>query len=288
MAVQHYHLNYSPNWQTSALSFFWITILLTSRSLIQVKIVVEAMYLARNNVELLKQQALAGERKARGRLAWLYLKGIGVALDHNTAIYWFEEAAEQGDVLSQYNLGSMYAGGIGVQKDLKTAFRWCSRAAEQGYAEAQFRLGWMYRKGFGVTHDDGEAKRWYSKAAEQGLADGQYHLGMAYYFGRGAPRDYKEAARWYHQAACKGQVDASCALAMMHLLGLGVSSNKVSAYLLLSFAVRSGVEGLRFRIYRHVLKVFIPRAQRIDLDMRANSQVLRSALEEPSIKPHGK
>ena len=61
--------------------------------------------------------------------------------------------AEQGDVVSQYNLGVMYAQGLGVAQDNQKAMTWFRQAAEQGDSFAQFNLGAMYVNGQGVPKD---------------------------------------------------------------------------------------------------------------------------------------
>ena len=44
----------------------------------------------------------------------------------------------------------------------------CKKAAEQGNVVAQFNLGSMHEKGYGVKQDYFEAFKWYQKAAKQG------------------------------------------------------------------------------------------------------------------------
>ena len=52
--------------------------------------------------------------------------------------------------------------------DYREAARWFRKAAEQGNVIAQFNLGELYFYGWGVDQNDTEAARWYRKAAEQG------------------------------------------------------------------------------------------------------------------------
>ena len=52
----------------------------------------------------------------------------------------FSQAAEQGDVMAQYNLGVMYYEGTGIKIDRKKAKEWLRKAAAQGHQEAQAAL----------------------------------------------------------------------------------------------------------------------------------------------------
>ena len=45
----------------------------------------------------------------------MYEKGQGVAQSYDQAVYWYQLAAEQGDVDAQKNLAVMYKKGLGVE-----------------------------------------------------------------------------------------------------------------------------------------------------------------------------
>ena len=124
------------------------------------------------------------------------------------AIIIFEQLAQQGNALAQYNLGWMLDNGEGVPEDDAEAVRWYRKAAEQGDADAQHNLGWMLDNGEGIPEDDTEAVRWYRKAAEQGLADAQNNLGRMYADGAGVPQDDVSAYAWASVAAAQGLIDS--------------------------------------------------------------------------------
>ena len=85
-------------------------------------------------------------------------------------------AAEQGDMLAQFNLGALYEHGRGVKKDLSEAAKWYRKAAEQGNALAQYYLGAFYANGEGVEKNLPEATAWYRKAAAHGVPQAQEAL----------------------------------------------------------------------------------------------------------------
>jgi TPR repeat protein len=78
------------------------------------------------------------------------------------------EAAERGDIYSQFRLGQLYFEGKHVARDDVEAAKWFLKAAQQDHSEAQFILASLYEKGTGVKCSDEEAFRWYIQAATQG------------------------------------------------------------------------------------------------------------------------
>ena len=74
---------------------------------------------------------------AQTNVAQFYFSGIGTAKDEAVALYWFRQAAEQGDARAQYNLGVMLLRGLGTMPNREEALLWLHRAAEQGHPQAQ-------------------------------------------------------------------------------------------------------------------------------------------------------
>lgn len=52
------------------------------------------------------------------------------------------KAAEQGDVVAQYNVAVAYHYGDGVKKDDKKAFKWGLKAAQQGKDILRHKIIW--------------------------------------------------------------------------------------------------------------------------------------------------
>lgn len=82
-------------------------------------------------------------------------------------IYWYREAAEQGDAQAQNKLGEMYLYGRGFSVDAVQAASWFRKAAEQGDKEGEYNLGMMYLNGQGITKDIEQADQWLGLAAGQ-------------------------------------------------------------------------------------------------------------------------
>ncbi len=159
-------------------------------------------------------------------------------------IFYFEQAAQRGHVLSQYHLGQFYLKEYEAKKDLlnrqqktnliKTSVKWHKEAAEQGYASAQLALA--------VIHEDSEkARHWLEKAALQDLPQAVYRLGILYMkdaLVMENKKSYTEvrgfvaeaALQWWARAANLGYGPAFFAIAELYRNGWGVEKNHEKAH----------------------------------------------------------
>ncbi len=185
--------------------------------------------LSASDIDSLRQAAEQGDVKSQYNLGAAYATGEGVPEDDREAVKWFRMAAEQGDPEAQGNLGFMYANGMGVPEDNREAVKRYRMAAEQGNAIAQFNLGAAYANGTGVPKDDREAAKWYRMAAEQGLANAQDNLGFMYATGTGVPENDREAVKWFRMAAEQGLANAQFNLGFAYATGMGVPEDNREA-----------------------------------------------------------
>lgn len=158
-----------------------------------------------------------GHPDAQFLLGLAYSSGLGVKLDRQQAIRWYQRAAEQGHVDAQYNMGVAYVTGNGVAADATKAAGWYRRAALQGSTEAQFNLGLLYANGAGVPKNMFQASHWWYQAAMHGDAAAQYALGLMFVRGDGVPQDINEGVHWWYLSASQGFELAQNAL---HELGI--------------------------------------------------------------------
>ena len=88
------------------------------------------------------------------------------------------------DAVAQYELGQDYAHGRNGKPVIEdTAVKWFQKAAEQGHEKAQAIMGTRNYKKFEYYKDQkyfDEAVAWWEKAASQGLVDAQWDLAQAY------------------------------------------------------------------------------------------------------------
>ena len=91
-------------------------------------------------LELCKD-AYNGDENAQSNLAYIFEIGQGVDVNISEAVYWYEKAAQKGDVVSQTNLGALYLSGHkDLKKDYLKAIQYLVLAAEQGNDIAQSNL----------------------------------------------------------------------------------------------------------------------------------------------------
>ena len=128
----------------------------------------------KEEIEILRADALAGDSRAQNDLGCAYSSGDGVTKNLKEAFRWFELSAKQGNEFGQYNLGRYYQTGSGVRKNLKLAIEWLRKSAEQGFDKAAYLLGTIYENGYqpkgletmyshelSISADPEEAFYWY-------------------------------------------------------------------------------------------------------------------------------
>jgi TPR repeat protein len=81
-------------------------------------------------------------------------------------------------------------------KTLQSAVSWYEAAAQAGVASAQFKLANAYIAGAGVARDPAQAQRWYERAAQQGLPEAEYALGLFLIGGMSGTADPVEGYKW--------------------------------------------------------------------------------------------
>jgi TPR repeat protein len=88
-----------------------------------------------------------------------------------SALSWYEAAAQGGVPSGQFKLANAYFAGVGVTRDPSQALLWYSRAAQQGLPQAQHALGLMLIGGVAGTSDPVEGYKWLLLAEKAGNPD---------------------------------------------------------------------------------------------------------------------
>ncbi len=97
--------------------------------------------------------------------------------NYQHAFYWFDKAAQNGNISALNYLFVMYREGAGVKQDDKKAFECAKQAAEKGADSSTKKwLAWFYENGVGTKKDIKKAKEWYKKAADEGCAESKQRL----------------------------------------------------------------------------------------------------------------
>lgn len=103
-----------------------------------------------------------------------YEKGRGTAVNRKKAQYWQERCVKESSVADKLRIASDYSmGSDELEKDEAKSLFWYEKAAEQGDIESQFLCGMMYFAGKGTARDKAKAKSFFQKVAAQ--TEDKYH-----------------------------------------------------------------------------------------------------------------
>ena len=88
--------------------------------------------------------------------------------NHDRAVFWWQRAADRGDVSAQKYLADLLLIGLGGRHDPALALALYRKSAEGGNAEAQFALAELHERGEEVSRDFSIAYTYYFQAAKKG------------------------------------------------------------------------------------------------------------------------
>jgi TPR repeat protein len=154
----------------------------------------------------LAKAANGGSAYAAGLLGDAYADGMGVTKNHDEAVYWWQQAAREGDPHGTAELKQISAQPHAPVQlwDLlnsSSPARLMQRA-NAGDSNAQFELAMRYRDGaWGVNPNPRLALEWLQKSVNQGNPVAMQALAQAYAQGElGLTPDQALAAQWRRQA----------------------------------------------------------------------------------------
>jgi len=173
---------------------------------------------------LLRASIGNGNMKACTTLARQYYHGANVKQDYKKSAELYYMAAVRGNREAQFELGNLYIMGLGVEKNMNTAMVWWKEAALYGNESAHNALV-LYLKNMGDTKGlNRMAEKYYEKskqlkAAEfwetgalMGDATCQYRFGSLLLNGHRR----SEGMDWLEKAAAAGNEDAKKAISKVY------------------------------------------------------------------------
>lgn len=90
--------------------------------------------------------------------------------DYAAAVGQWQPLAARGDGAAQFNLALMYHRGLGVALDEQKAVQWYQKSASNGYVKAQEFLAAAYREGwFGLEKNPQKAEYWGEQIESSGF-----------------------------------------------------------------------------------------------------------------------
>lgn len=174
--------------------------------------------------------AMNGDPSAQFELALLYDNGgADIKKSEKAAIYWYTQAAEQGDACAAYNLGVCYEN----KGDYDKAIEWYRLSEKNGDADAMTGIASCYyckyvtstySPYFFITdradriNNLNKAVEWAIKAENKGLSEAKTLLGIFYLIGtKYTAQDIDKAKTLFRIAACMGEGDEVALQALRYL-----------------------------------------------------------------------
>ena len=230
-----------------------------------------------NIVNFVQNLATSGDTRAQTMLGLMYLMGIGVTKDRETAFRWYSWAKIRGEHAARFaqtiwkydhegvhpdflyssrlllqifdkkgpgwylHLGIAYMKGEFVQRDVSKSHYFFRKASQNGDPLSKCRLGFMYEHGIGARQNFEKAQSLYQSANSNGFGLSYILLGDLYAHGRGVHRSHSNALSLYEKAAELGFTGALCAIADLFRRD-GALQNLDKAELLYQNVVERGYE----------------------------------------------
>ena len=88
--------------------------------------------------------------------------------------------ATQGIIVSQYNTGVNYSLGLGIHVDMEKSVYWFQEANKQGHSKAPFNLAILYTKGGKVPKNLTLSETYFLLAAERGNKEAKVFISKIY------------------------------------------------------------------------------------------------------------
>lgn len=188
-----------------------------------------------------EKAAKQGHLASQFNLSALLLRASTPVYDTKQGMHWLEQAAKQNNGEAQYSFAMM------LDKQAKTdpsltekSLVWLTKAAQNGHRGSEYILGVKYLQGEGVKTDYQQAFSWFQKAAQQGDAAAQFNTGLMYEQGAGIAQDMKLAIDWYQKAAAQGEAGAQFNLGNKYLFGTNIAQDTNRGVDLIQTAAKSG------------------------------------------------
>lgn len=182
-----------------------------------------------------------------------YLRGLLTpAPDPDKAVFWWERAASDGDILSVLLLARFYEGQFGFPelKDPKLSLVNYTKAATLGNTGAMAALGSRLLSGDEKIRDEKKGREWLKKAIEAKEYSAYLALGD---YEENVKKDLKAALAEYERGKDAGQIDCMLRTADFYLEGKSVEKDADRGIALLRKAAEAGNPIANFRIAAQLL-----------------------------------
>ena len=129
-----------------------------------------------------------------------YTLGRGVNLDYETALRYYQKAANLGDPEAMHMVALFYYEGTGVRRNYKRALDFFQRAEALGYPRAAYYLGLIHLRGLARRADKDKGFQYLQACAEAGMPEADVALAMQCAEAAVSVAELEQAAQWVEKA----------------------------------------------------------------------------------------
>lgn len=227
------------------------------------------------------EAAKNGDAHALDLVAMAYLNGDedrDIEPNPEKAVYWFTKLATLDNSNAQFNLGLLYAKGHGVPRDLEKAVYWMQQAADNGDqdalglnekfnearnaektadagdAQAQATLAEFYMfmgNSVSITGSEKDyalAFEFAQKSVAQNNGAGLWVLALCYEHGRGVEKDVQKCIELYHKGAQLGHAPSQHSYACYLMRGDYLDNDDETAFSLFEQSAMQGYKLAEFSL----------------------------------------
>jgi len=182
---------------------------------------------------------ILGEAHLRGRFS--------PTPDPDKAIFWWNQAADAGDIASLLLMARFYEGQFGFPelKDNAKAIGIYGKAAGLGDLGAMAALGSRLLSGDEKLRNEAKGREWLKKAVEGKEFSGYLALGD---YEENVKKDLKAALKEYERGKDAGQVDCTLRAAEFYIKGKGVEKDEARGYALMQKVAEGGSPIANFQL----------------------------------------
>lgn len=214
-----------------------------------------------NTIADLERRAAEGDSSALYHLSTLYERGYdSIAADSAKALRLLKASAKGGFAPAQNYLGYLYQSDPRFEANRDSAVYWLEKAASQGDPKAASNLGYLLLGKKDVPDSvAAKAAEWFERAAEAGMAMGKAQLAELYAEGLGVPRDTLKAEKLFMEAIRDGFTSAEEPLYALMSSDYGRLKGQAALEKGVEMA-RNGATGIAFILYNQAAEDSIPKA----------------------------
>lgn len=180
-----------------------------------------------------------GHLKSQYMVSRMYRDGIGTEKNLKSYLIWLKKVAVSNNAKAAYELGMNYFEGIIIPKKILLAMNWLERSANQEHYDAAYQLAKIYDLGKDVTRDAVKALYWYQISANSRKSDVLNRIGQIYESDPDIPKDYYKSYCWYEEATLEKSPLGNYNLGMMILQGKGIKQDTLKAIKYLTYAAEN-------------------------------------------------